>query len=52
MITGCPTPPRLIGNYRSERWATFTERYPPESNGYELTLPAPGEHGIEVIVGT
>jgi hypothetical protein len=39
-------PPRLAGNYRSARWATFTADFPPAQFGYELTLPEPGTEGL------
>ena len=40
--------PTLVGNYRSERWAAFTEAFPPGDHGYELVLPAEGREGITI----
>jgi hypothetical protein len=40
--------PRLVGNYRSERWAAFTEAFPPSDHDYELVLPEEGHEGITI----
>lgn len=40
--------PRLVWNYRSDRFTAFTTDHPPEDSGYTVDAPAEGSEGIVV----
>jgi len=42
--------PKLVGNYASDRWKSFTTDFPPGDHDYELVLPIDGTEGITVTV--
>ncbi|MEA2686146.1 MAG: hypothetical protein QOE93_1341, partial [Actinomycetota bacterium] len=42
------TTPRLVWNYRSDRFTAFTGAFPPASSGYSVDVPAAGAEGIVV----
>lgn len=44
------TRPKLVGNYASDRWRSFTADFPPADHGYDLVLPSDGAEGITVTV--
>ena len=42
--------PKLVANYASDRWKSFTTDFPPGDHDYDLTLPADGTEGITVTL--
>jgi len=50
VVSGAPegTVPRLVFNYRSERFLAFTEAFPPDRSAYAVDVPDKGAEGITV----
>ncbi|MEA2901083.1 MAG: hypothetical protein QOH36_970 [Actinomycetota bacterium] len=44
-------PPKLVWNYRSDRFKAFTKEYPPDTSGYTVVVPDEGAEGITVRLG-
>ena len=42
--------PRLVWNYRSDRFDAFTGDHPPDDSGYSVDVPAEGAEGIVVTL--
>ncbi|HVF13697.1 MAG TPA: MBL fold metallo-hydrolase [Acidimicrobiales bacterium] len=52
VIHGAPerTVPRLVWNYRSDRFTAFTGDHPPDASGYSIDVPDEGSSGIVVTL--
>ena len=44
-------PPKLVWNYRSDRFLAFTSDFPPATSGYSVDVPDEGSEGFTVRLG-